>query len=65
MKCFNCGKRKTKTIYPTDGKTKYVQKKCLTCGWKSYPVKINKIAKPEKKETYKKRNIFDIYEGLI
>jgi len=36
MKCFNCGRRKMRTIYPEG----YVQKKCDTCGYKSNPVKI-------------------------
>lgn len=40
MKCFNCGRLKMRTIYPVDGKDKFVQKVCDTCGYKSYPVKI-------------------------
>lgn len=36
MKCFNCGRRKMRTIYPEG----YVQKVCDTCGYKSFPVKI-------------------------
>ena len=42
MKCFNCNERKTKTIYPVDGEDRFVQKKCLVCGWKSFPLKIPK-----------------------
>lgn len=47
MKCYNCGEFKTKTIYPTYipihdplKPQKFVQKLCLTCGWKSNPVQI-------------------------
>lgn len=43
MKCFNCGELKTKTIYPKYNQTQFVQKWCLTCGWKSHPIEVMKI----------------------
>jgi len=39
MKCYNCGWN-TKTIYPKIDKIQYVQKMCLACGWKSYPIAV-------------------------
>ena len=50
MKCYNCGERKTKTIYPkykiksSDKKyTQFVQKWCIVCNWKSYPIEVVKL----------------------
>ncbi len=39
MKCYNCGSN-TKTIYPKISGMQYVQKKCYTCGWKSYRTEV-------------------------
>lgn len=36
MKCFSCKSDNTRTIYPKG----HVQKMCMDCNWKSYPIKI-------------------------
>jgi hypothetical protein len=36
MKCFSCKSNNTRTIYPKG----HVQKMCMDCNWKSYPIKI-------------------------
>ena len=47
MKCYNCGWN-TKTIYPKLNQIQYVQKMCLACGWKSYPIMVISQSKLEK-----------------
>tara|TARA_R110001583_G_C5575957_1_gene402489 strand:+ start:820 stop:1017 length:198 start_codon:yes stop_codon:yes gene_type:complete len=47
MQCFNCGFN-TKTIYPKIRDQQYVQKMCLACGWKSYPILVISQSKLEK-----------------
>lgn len=48
MKCFNCGQRKMRTIYPKG----YVQKKCEVCGHKTTPVKIPEKTDKDIPKTY-------------
>ena len=37
MKCYNC-EGATRTEYPKIDGNQYVRKKCVVCGWKSYPI---------------------------
>jgi hypothetical protein len=48
MICFNCGEDNMRTEYPKIWVdcvlTQYVRKKCMTCGYKSYPIEVMRVA---------------------
>ena len=43
MICFNCGEENMRTEYPIMDEIQYVRKKCMTCGYKSYPTAVMRI----------------------
>ena len=43
MICFNCGEENMKTEYPKMDGIQFVRKKCMTCGYKSYPIVVMKL----------------------
>ena len=40
MRCFECGCKCVTKYNEKDGIIASIQKECLACGWKSYPIKI-------------------------